>query len=177
MLVTALLKFGYMTRIRQPESRGKKSYSPSEIFVAVSRYCGYQERSHKEVRNKLYGYGLHRAQVEEALTRLITEGFLNEERFAKAFAGGKFRIKKWGRNKIVHELEAHAITPKCIQKGLKEIDESDYRKVLKDLLKKKLVGTEALNLFKKRDKIARFAIGKGYEPELVWGILKEMTEV
>ena len=140
------------------------------------RYCAYQERSHKEVRNKLYEYGLHQGDVEQILTRLITDGFLNEERFAKAFAGGKFRMKKWGRNKIVHELESHGVTSKCIQKGLAELSQADYTKTLRALLKKKFDQISEPNLFKKRDKTARFAIGKGYESELVWGILKEMQE-
>ena len=150
-----------------------RRYSPTEAFPAICRYCAYQERSHQEVRDKLYSYGLHKGDVEEILSRLITEGFLNEERFAKAFAGGKFRIKKWGRRKITHELEAHHITPKCIEKGLKEIDENDYRKSLKDILKKKLAQVVDTNQFKKNDKVARFAIAKGYEPELVWQFLKE----
>ncbi len=107
------------------------------------------------------------------VSRLITERFLNEERFAKAFAGGKFRIKKWGRNKIVHELEAHRVTAKCIEKGLKEIDEADYRKTLRELLKKKLAVGGDESLFKRNNKAARFAIAKGYEPELVWQFLKE----
>ena len=158
-----------------PGSRIKKFLNPTEAFMNATRYCTFQERSHFEVRNKLYEYGLHRNDVEELITKLITEGFLNEERFAKAFAGGKFRMKKWGRNKIAHELEAHKVTPRCIQKGLDEIDEHDYLKTLKALLKKKLSQSEEANQFKKRDKIARFAIGKGYESELVWGILKEKT--
>ncbi len=160
----------------RPESRIRKSFTPTEAFIRATRYCAFQERSHHEVRNKLYEYGLHRNDVEELITRLITEGFLNEERFAKAFAGGKFRMKKWGRNKIAHVLEAHKVTPRCIQKGLDEIDEREYIKTLRNLLKKKLSQNEGTNLFKKRDKVARFAIGKGYEPELVWGILKEKAE-
>ena len=155
---------------------GKKVYSPVEAYARILRYCAYQERSHAEVRNKLFEYGLHRSQVEEILSRVITDGFLNEERFAKAFAGGKFRMKKWGRNKIVRELEAHGVTARCIRNGLEEIDQQDYTKTLKGLLKKKLEQTKEANLFKKRDRVARFAIGKGYEPELTWQMLLEMTE-
>jgi regulatory protein len=162
-----------MTNTEYPEKK-KKFYTPAQAFEKITGYCAYQERSHKEVRNKLYEYGLHRADVDEILSRLITDGFLNEERFAKAFAGGKFRMKKWGRNKIVNELEAHGVTTRCIQKGLSEIDRDDYTKTLKALLKKKLELIPETNLFKKRDKVARFAIGKGYESELVWGILKEL---
>jgi regulatory protein len=154
------------------EPKRKRTYDPATAFLKISHYCAYQERSHKEVRNKLYEYGLHKNDVEEVISKLITDGFLNEERFAKAFAGGKFRMKKWGRNKIVHELQSLGVTPRCIRTGLQSIDDSDYRKVLKDLLKKKLAQTSESNAFKKRDKVARFAIGKGYEPEAVWEILK-----
>ncbi len=154
-------------------TRIPKSYTATEAFIRATRYCAFQERSQQEVRNKLYEYGLHRNDVEELITKLITEGFLNEERFARAFAGGKFRMKKWGRNKITHALEGHKVTPRCIQNGLSEIDERDYLKTLKELLRKKLSQIEEANPFKKRDKVARYVIGKGYEPELVWGILKE----
>ncbi|NOT75419.1 MAG: RecX family transcriptional regulator [Cyclobacteriaceae bacterium] len=157
------------------QPRRKKIYTPAAAFEKISNYCAYQERSHKEVRNKLYEYGLHRGDVDEILSRLITDGFLNEERFAKAFAGGKFRMKKWGRNKIVHELEAKGVTSRCIQKGLLEIENAEYSKTLRVLLKKKFDQTKDENLFKRRDKTARFAIGKGYESELVWGILKEIS--
>ncbi len=156
-------------------SRASRKYSASEAFLPITHYCAYQERSHQEVRDKLYGYGLHKAEVEEMLTRLITEGFLNEERFAKAFAGGKFRMKKWGKNKITHELEAHRVTSKCIERGLREIDEADYQKTLKELLIKKLSQSDEPQIFKKRDKAARYAIGKGYEPELVWRFVKEVA--
>src|SRR3954466_11724083 len=145
------------------EPKKKKTYNPAAAFLKISHYCAYQERSHKEVRSKLYEYGLHKNDVEEAISRLITDGFLNEERFAKAFAGGKFRIKKWGRLKIIRELESQGLTKRCISRGLGEIDLSDYRKTLKNLLIKKADQTEELNLFKKRDKIAKYAIGKGYE--------------
>jgi regulatory protein len=154
----------------------KKSLSPTEALAKIYSYCAYQERSHKEVKNKLYEYGLCETEVEELLTRMITEGFLNEERFAKAFAGGKFRIKKWGRLKIVNELEAQGLTKKCIQKGLNEIDPGDYRKTLKDLVKKKATQVTESNIFKKRDKVARYLISKGYEPEQVWEMVKDTME-
>src|SRR5258706_5535088 len=111
--------------------------SVQEALAKILRYCAYQERSHQEVKRKLFEYGLRSSQVDELLARLITEGFLNEERFAKAFAGGKFRMKKWGRNKIAHELESHAVTRRCIQKGLDEIDEQEYVRALRSLIEKK----------------------------------------
>lgn len=153
----------------------KKRFTPTEALTKIQRYCAYQERSHKEVRNKLFEYGLFASQVDELLSRLITDGFLNEERFAKAFAGGKFRMKKWGRLKIKNELEFMGLTKNCIQRGLNEIEQADYRTTLKTLLKKKSAAVQETNLFKKRDKIARYAIGKGYEPELVWEYVRDLV--
>lgn len=154
------------------EGKFKKRYSPEQAFLRISKYCAYQERSHKEVRNKLFTYGLYPSEVEQVLTRVITDGFLNEERFAKAFAGGKFRMKKWGRKKIANALQAHGVTSRCIQKGLKEIDDPQYKKTLKALLAKKMAAIQEPNPLKKKHKAAQFAIGKGYEPELVWELIK-----
>jgi regulatory protein len=170
-----------MASIQRPESsdhdqgqRIKKRFSPTEALAKIQRYCAYQERSHKEVKNKLYEYGLYESQVDEIVSQLITEGFLNEERFAKAYAGGKFRIKKWGKLKIKNELEFLGLTKNCIQRGLKEIETADYSKTLKTLINKKSTEIHEANLYKKRDKVARFAIGKGYEPEMVWEYVRDL---
>jgi len=155
----------------------KKIFTPAEALTKAEAFCAYQERSHQEVRDKLYTFGLWKTDVEEILTRLITSGFLNEERFAKAFAGGKFRIKHWGRNKIENELKHRGISKRCIQTGLKEIDEREYRKTLSQLIRKKNKILTEPNLFKKRDKVARFLIGKGFEPELVWiTVMEELPD-
>lgn len=151
------------------------SITPAQALGKIQKYCAYQERSHQEVKYKLQSYGLSSDEVDEIISRLITDNFVNEERFAKAFAGGKFRMKKWGRNKIEHELESLGLTKNCIARGLKEIDSSDYNKTLRILLKKKAEELSEENLFAKRNKVARFAISKGYEPELVWEMVKEMV--
>lgn len=153
----------------------KQKLTPQQALQKIYHYCAYQERSHKEVRNKLYDYGLWGSEVEDLITRLITEDFLNEERFAKSYAGGKFRMKKWGRRKIERELESHGLTSRCINIGMKEIDNEDYKAALTSLLEKKWGATEEENLFKKKDKVARHAIMKGFEPDLVWGIIKEIS--
>ena len=150
----------------------ESSITPTQALGKIQKYCAYQERSHLEVKYKLQSYGLSSDEVDEIISRLIIDNFVNEERFAKAFAGGKFRMKKWGRNKIEHELESLGLTKNCIARGLKEIDSSDYNKTLRILLKKKAEEISEENLFAKRNKVARFAISKGYEPELVWEILK-----
>lgn len=163
-----------MTHNPDQESRIKKRLNLAEALAKIQHYCAYQERSHKEVKNKLYDYGLYQSEVEEIVSQLITDGFLNEQRFAKAFAGGKFRMKKWGRLKIKNELEFLGLTKNCIQRGLKEIEASDYTKTLKALIQKKATEIKEENAFKKRDKVARFVIGKGYEPELVWEYVRDI---
>lgn len=127
------------------------------------------------MRNKLYEYGLYKTEVEDILSDLITEGFLNEERFAKAFAGGKFRMKHWGRIKIVRELEAKGLTKNCIALGLKEIDQQDYLYTLRQLLEKKSNQVAETNVFVKRDKLATYVIQKGFEPDVVWPMVKEVV--
>jgi regulatory protein len=138
------------------------------------RYCAYQERSHSEVKNKLFELGIQSSVVDELLAYLITEGFLNEERFAKVFAGGKFRIKKWGRIKIIRALESKGLTKNCIRIGLKEIEDADYHQALENLLTSKIENLQESNVFIARDRASKYAIQHGYEPDLVWDKLKKL---
>lgn len=154
--------------------RARKKYSAEEAKPKLYAYCAYQERSHQEVRRKLDSLGVYGNPAEEIISDLITAGYLNEERFAKAFAGGKFRIKGWGRVRIQRELETQGVTKNCIRSGMKEIDDVDYRKTLEKLLLKKAATLPNASPIEKRDKAGRFAIGKGYEPELVWSLLSEI---
>jgi len=155
----------------------KKRLSVSVARQKIYRYCAYQERAHSEVRDKLYEYGLYKDEVDEMLSHLITENFLNEERFARAFAGGKFRLMKWGKIKITQALEARGLTPNCIKLGLKEIEEDRYVQTLTELVEKKSQQTVETDLFVRRDKVARFAIQKGFEPELVWRVIKSIDNI
>lgn len=152
-----------------------KPVNADEARTKIRRYCAYQERSHQEVRNKLYSYGLRSSDVDEIMTDLITEGFLNEERFAKAFAGGKFRMKKWGRMRITNALESKGVSANCIRIGLKEIDNESYLSTLRSLLREKMQTLDGENPFVLRDRMATFAIGKGYEPELVWDEVRRLA--
>lgn len=110
-----------------------------EIKAAILHYCKYQERCHSEVRNKLYELGLYKEDVEWHISNLISEGALNEERFAIAFACGKFRMKQWGKEKIRQQLKLRKISEYCIKKALAEIDGYEYEATLKKLVEKKLV--------------------------------------
>lgn len=151
-----------------------KTLTPAQAREKIRRYCAFQERSHQEVRNKLYEYGIYRSDIDEMLADLITEGYLNEERFSKAFAGGKFRMKKWGRIKISHALESKGISPNCIRIGLKEIDETSYVNTLRELLEEKSRQIDEGDIFVLRDRISKYVIQKGYEPDIVW---KEINQL
>ena len=108
-----------------------------DIRNAIIKYCDYQERCHQEVRNKLYELGAYTSEVEQHIALLIEENLLNEERYACAVARGRFRLKKWGRVKIVQYLKLHKISAYCIKKALKEIDGDEYEKTLNKLAERK----------------------------------------
>ena len=146
---------------------------PHKALLKAQKYCAYQERSQQEVRDKLYSYGLHRNQVEPILAELITSGFLKEERFAIAFAGGKFRMKGWGKIKIARALKLKNIPEKIISKALSEIDNRDYEKTLKKIIIEREKEVKERNPLKKNYKIAQYAISRGFEPEMVWNFLRD----
>jgi len=160
----------------EQESRIKKRLSSVEAWAKIQHYCAYQERSHREVKEKLYTYGLYKNEVEELLVRCISEGFLNEERFARSFAGGKFRVKKWGRLKIENELKQHGLSKNCIARGLKELNPDDYTKTLFFLMTRKIARSKLLHYKTLKNKVTSSAIGKGYESELVWSLLEELIK-
>jgi len=138
----------------------------------VRNYCAYQERCQQEVRDKLYELGLHQKEVEQGVSVLISEGFVNEGRFATAYAGGKFRIKKWGKVKIRAGLKARKISDYCIRKALESIDEKEYAKALKKTI---LDGMKKASRHKEplRTRAAvRYAVSHGFEPEYVWDAVK-----
>jgi regulatory protein len=126
------------------------------------------------VRDKLYEYGLHKPDVEQIISKLIGENFLSEERFAIAFAGGKFRIKKWGKIKIKAELRHRKVSDFCINKALKQINDTDYFSTLEKIISQKSKLLKEPNKIKKRNKLIQFAAGKGYERDLIMDILKEI---
>jgi len=134
----------------------------------IGQFCAYQERNHKEVKEKLYSYGLYKDQVEELISKLIQESFLNEERYAIAYAGGKFRAKDWGKNKIKYGLKQHQVSDYCIKKALKTIDDEEYVKTLQKLYvaKEKTLKSEK-NIFIKKRKIQQYLMQKVYEVSLI----------
>ncbi|HEX8548936.1 MAG TPA: regulatory protein RecX [Cytophagaceae bacterium] len=151
----------------------QKFIGEKEAFLKACMFCSYQERTQTEVREKLYGMGLKKDVVEELISKLITENFINEERFAKTYAGGKFRIKKWGKIKILEALKQKRLSDYCIKKGLLEIPDEDYILTIEKLIEIKWASNTEENIFKKKNKIATYLIGRGFEPDLVWAHLKD----
>ena len=143
--------------------------SAEQALQKIKHYCAYQERSHKEVRDKLYSMGLKYSVIQQLISQLIEQDYLNEERFAIQFAGGKFRMKHWGRVKIKYELKQRQVSEYCIRKAMKEIDENDYQRTLQKLAEEKWqsIRGEGVNRFVKMGKTTDYLLQKGFEPELV----------
>lgn len=137
----------------------------------MRRYCAYQERCHEEVRSKLITLKVYGDNADLVVQALIEEGFLNEERFACAYAGGKFRMKKWGRLKIIRALELRKISAYCIKKAMEEIPASDYTDTLRTELDKAMQEYSG-DPFVVRNKAATRLISKGFEPALVWEMMQ-----
>ena len=143
----------------------------------IVHYCNYQERCHQEVRNKLYEIGCHKQEVEELISYLIESNLLNEERYAQSFARGKFRLKNWGRNKIIHELRKKKISDYCIRKSMLEIDDVDYEETINKIAEKKYkeLCREKNNRIREQ-KIYRYLLQKGFESNVINTLIKKMKD-
>jgi regulatory protein len=147
----------------------------SLVLQKIKRYCAYQERSHWEVKEKLYTLGVWKKDMDPILAQLIEENYLNEERFAIAFSGGKFRTRQWGRVKIKYALRQKQVSDHLIQKAMDEIDVATYQKTLLKLAtsKWKLLKEEK-QIFARRSKLKEYLIHKGYERNLIDDVVKEL---
>ena len=162
----------YFIELRNEQTK-PKVFTKGECRTKAESYCAYQERSQHEVRNKLYDWGLHERDVEEIISELIQENFLNEERFAMAYTLGKFRIKGWGKIKIQQGLKLKRVPDKMIIKALKAIDPDDYITKLKHLIDKKSATVKESDPYKLRFLLSRYAAQKGYEQDLIGDMLRD----
>lgn len=153
----------------------QKSYTVDEAKRTIEKYCAYQERCHKEVEQKLYDLNMITEARELIIVHLIEHNFLNEERFAKSYARGKFRIKKWGKQRITRELKFRNISAYNIKSALKEISEVDYAITFNLLAEKKFEQINETNKYKKRKKLADYLLYRGWESNLVYAKVSELT--
>jgi regulatory protein len=155
----------------------KKKYTDYHTAVQkMQAFCAYQERCHSEVKTKLINLGVYGDTLEEIISELIQDNFLNEERFAKAYAHGKSNIKHWGKIRIKQELKLRKISDYCIRKALEEIHDDDYWSRLKEVIIKKNKLIAEPNDFQRNHKLFQYAMQKGYESELISAALREIFQ-
>lgn len=145
----------------------KKQLTKEQALQKLKHYCAYQERSHSEVKEKLYDLGVWKKDHDDIIAALIEENYLNEERFAIAYAGGKFRMKQWGRVKIKYELKQKQVSDYCIKKAIKQIDEDEYLKTLQKLAKEKYAALKGEQYLIRKKKTTDYLMQKGFEMELI----------
>lgn len=156
--------------------RGTGGFTKEQALQKLKHYCGYQERSHYEAQQKLWELGVRRAEHNEIISVLIEQGDLNEERFAKAFAGGKFRMKDWGRKKIYYALKEKQVSEYNIKKAMKEIDDEDYKKTLQALAEKKYASLKGEQYLIRKKKTIDYLLQKGFENDLVMKAMHIIAE-
>jgi regulatory protein len=156
----------------------RRTFTKEQVYQKLKHYCAYQDRCHAEVKTKAFSLGMKKTDVEELVSRLIEEGCLNEERYARSFAGGKFRMKQWGRLKIRAELKQRRISEYCIAAALAEIDHNKYKETLHKLALKKWnsIKGQGTNLFVKMTKTRDYLLQKGYETNLVMIEIKTLSQ-
>ena len=154
----------------------KRVYDISIALERIKSYCALQDRCQWDALQKLNEWGLQQAAKDYILELLITEKFVDEERFSVSFCRGKFRIKNWGKLKITNELKRKQISTIYINIGLKEIDDNEYNQVLDKLFHQKKATIKDKNHFTHKTKIANFLIQRGFESNLVWDKVRKLSD-
>lgn len=145
-------------------------------IAKIRRWCAMQERCLVDVKIHAIALGLNDKEAEKAIETLIDEGFIDEERYAKIYAGSKFRNKNWGRARIIGELKARQIPNDIIKIAIKEIDEAEYRSRIIGMVEHKLAVTDKMNTALYKHRLAKTAVSKGYETDLVYEIIDELLK-
>jgi regulatory protein len=153
----------------------KKYLTKEQALMKLKQFCAYQERSHYEVGQKLWDLGIRQAEHDEIISTLIEENYLNEERFAIAFAGGRFRMKEWGRKKIYYALKEKKVSEYNIKKAMKQIDENDYAEVLQRLASKKYESLQGEQYLVRKKKTIDYLLQRGFEHELISDVIKTIS--
>ena len=148
-----------------------KAYNIKEVTDRIQSFCALQDRCQWEVEKKMREWGVEEDIIKNILTDLILEKFIDEQRFSESFCRGKFRIKRWGKLKIINELKIRKISASCINKGLDQILDKEYYSVLKELYEKKKNSLKDKNQFIQKGKIIKYLQQKGYENDLIWELI------
>lgn len=163
------------------DKRTKKTPSVDAAMLKARKYCAFSERSKSDVKKKLRDYGVMEGDIPSIIEKLEKEGFLNETRFASAFAGGKFRYKKWGRNRIKNEMKRKGLSDELVKKGMAELSNEDYLDTLGELLAKKwkqlerkIVKDDYASATIAKQKLIKYALQKGYEQDIIMKKIHEL---
>lgn len=154
----------------------KKTYTLQEATKKLEHYCAYQERCHQEVRQKLEGMYMIPESIDVIIVHLLKHNFLNEERFAKTFVSGKFRIKRWGRRRLTLELKKKDISKVNINQALNTIENGEYIEIFNSLAEKKVNSIKETNIYKKRKKLIDYLLYRGWESHLVYEKANEIIK-
>ncbi|HVE60495.1 MAG TPA: regulatory protein RecX [Chitinophagaceae bacterium] len=154
----------------------KRFLTKQQALQKLRHYCGYQGRSHQDAVQKLWELRVSKKDHDEIISLLIKKGYLNEERFAIQFAGGKFRINGWGRKKILHALKEKQVSSYNITKALKCIDEADYQKKMQMLAQKKYLSLKNEQYLARKKKTMDYLLQKGYEQTLISRVLVQIEK-
>ena len=153
--------------------QANKPLTPDQVLDKMAKYCAYQERCVKDVRDKLKAFEISEEEKAKIIDYLLDNRFVNDERYAKAFVRGKVNQSGWGVNKIRFHLIQKGIDKNIIDEALGQTDEEAYRQRLIEILETKSKTVKAANDFEKKRKLATYAMQKGFEGSLVWEVLKE----
>ena len=148
--------------------------TPDQVLDKMAKYCAYQERCVKDVRDKLKTFDLPQKEKDKIIDYLVDNRFVNDERFARSFVRGKINQSGWGINKIRFHLIQKGIAKDIIDEALGRTDEDLYRQRLIDILKVKSKTVKAENDYERKRKLAAYAMQKGFEASLVWEVLKDL---
>ncbi len=151
----------------------KKLFSFQEIKQKLVNYCVYQDRCHFEIEQKMKEFVLIPEAKDEIFMYLIKENYLNEERFTRSYIRGKFYLKHWGKNKIKQHLFQKLITEKLISKCFDEIDPADYTTTCKKLYEDYFSKLSKMKDYQKKAKTISYMLAKGYEYDVLKGILND----
>ena len=153
-----------------------KTYTVAEAKKTLEHYCAYQERCHKEVRQKLKDMHMIPEAIDVVIVHLLEHNFLNEERFAKTFVSGKFKIKKWGKRRLTQELKQKGVSKYSINLAIATIDDVEYIDTFNVLAEKRLASVQETNILKKKRKLADYLLYRGWEPYLVYEKVDELIK-
>jgi len=154
----------------------KQTFTLIEAKKKLEHYCAYQERCHKEVRQKLKGMNMIPEAIDAVIVHLLDHNFLNEERFAKTFVTGKFKIKKWGRRRLIQELKQKDISKYNINLAISTIKDDEYIETFNRLAEKKLKVIREVNVMKKKRKLADYLLYRGWESHLVYEKVNDLVK-